>query len=554
MSMPPLGSQNDKDKKKASNFPISTFTVGNWKRETTRKGDLTAKIYYAKKKLLWEFLNGPLKIKMEVCWSDITAIEAVINPNQPGFLRIELAKPPLFFREIPPQPKKHSNWEPVDDFTGGQAQLCMRHEATFPPGVLDKHYEKLLVHDERLAVLSRRLFQTHESVLPLQQIPQQQQLHNSLHIAASARGNQINNDPTCVGSSSRNPIVVSDQQQQLHHSLYKAPSASSNGGMAAWGNQINNKPTFVGSSSQNPLVINNEPTFTGSSSYNNSLVINNEPRFMGSSSIVRDQRLNQYNDMAFNNQQTKASSSQNPFAVPASTFVGSSRQNRPLVIRDQRGYQYNDMTVNNIQPTFVGASSQNPVALPASTFVHSSRQNHPLVIRDQRGYQYNDMTVNNIQPTFVGSSSQNPVALPGSTFVHSSRQNRPLVIRDQPLCQYNDLAVNNEPAFVDRSSSGNNSSAVSDEQQLSPRSRCLPWCMRRGNDKGKHMVQNAPTDDQLGLAEAILREANANCDDGAWSLLDLYIKQSQEDHCNQPVGGGNVNEASSTYPAPPSKP
>lgn len=97
-----------------------------------------------------------------------------------------------------------------------------RHEVTFPPGILDKHYEKLLVHDERLAALSHRLFPTHESFFPSQQIPQQQQLHHSQYIAV--QGNQTNNEPTRVGSSSQNPIVVSDQQQQLHHSLYKAPS------------------------------------------------------------------------------------------------------------------------------------------------------------------------------------------------------------------------------------------------------------------------------------------------------------------------------------------
>ncbi|XP_047961714.1 uncharacterized protein LOC125206508 [Salvia hispanica] len=167
-------SQNNKDNLKASNFPITTFTVGNWKMYSNLEGDLTAKIYYARKKLVWEFLNGPLKSKMEVCWSDITAIEAVMNPNQPGCLRIELAKPPLFFREIPPQPRKQTKWEPADDFTNGQAQICRKHEATFPPGALDKHYEKLLMSDGRLAELSRRPFPTDESVFPLQQTPQQQ--------------------------------------------------------------------------------------------------------------------------------------------------------------------------------------------------------------------------------------------------------------------------------------------------------------------------------------------------------------------------------------------
>ncbi|KAL1551631.1 hypothetical protein AAHA92_19449 [Salvia divinorum] len=164
-----------------SYFPITTFTVGNWKRESSRQGDLTAKFLYGKKMVVWEFLDGPLKSKMEVSWSDITAIEAVANPNQPGFLRVELANPPFFFREITPQPRKRSSWEPVHDFTGGQAQFYRRYEATFPPGVLDKPYEKLLLHDARLAQLSRRL--------------------TSTIIATNA--------PTyCVGSSSQNPTVV----------------------------------------------------------------------------------------------------------------------------------------------------------------------------------------------------------------------------------------------------------------------------------------------------------------------------------------------------------
>ena len=106
--------------------------------------------------------------------------------------------------------------------------------------------------------------------------------------------------------------------------------------------------------------------------------------------------------------------------------------------------------------------------------------------------------------------------------------------------------INNEPTFVDQSSSESSSVVTHDEQQLSPRSRCLPWCMRRGNYKEPFMVQGiAPTDDELGLAKAILREANANCEDGAWSLLDLFRQQRQEDQ---------NNEASSFSPDPPSKP
>ncbi|XP_042048237.1 uncharacterized protein LOC121794226 isoform X2 [Salvia splendens] len=274
-------------RRRLPNPESTTFIVGNWKRDSNLKGDLTAKFYYGMKKLVWEFLlNGPLKTKMEVCWSDITAIEAVINPNQPGFLRIELAKPPLFFREIPPQPRKRTTWEPADDFTNGQAQLCRKHEATFPPGALDKHYEKLLISDGRLVELSRMPFPTNESVFPLQQIPQQQL------------------------SSSVLPLQHIPKLQ-FHHSLNSniiAASASSNG---VKGNEMNNEPTFVDSSRQNhPLDL--------------------------------DQQLYQYNDMAINSKPTfVASSSHKPVAVPASTFVEPSRQNHPLVVPEQRLYQHN---------------------------------------------------------------------------------------------------------------------------------------------------------------------------------------------------------------------
>ncbi|XP_042049908.1 uncharacterized protein LOC121795439 [Salvia splendens] len=443
--MPPLGSQNDKDKMKASNFPITTFTVGNWKRETIRKGDLTAKIYYCKKKLVWEFLNGPLKSKMEVCWSGIIAIEAAMNhPNQPGFLRVELAKPPLFFREIPPQQRKQTKWEPVDDFTGGQALLCRRHEATFPPGALDKHYEKLLLNDERLARVSRRLFPTNGSFLPLQQIPQQQQLHHSLNanfIAASSSGNGV------------------------------------------MGNQINNERTFVDSSRQNLLA-------------------------------VRDQLLHQYNGVVLNNEPTLGNQINNE-----RTFVDSSRQNL-LAVRDQRLHQYNGVVLNN-EPT-LGNQINNE-----RTFVDSSRQNL-LAVRDQLLHQYNGVVLNN-EPTFVGSSSKNPLNVGG-----------------KKLYQHNYMANNNEPTFV--GSSSQNPIVVSDDMAapfIHPPSSCPP--------KFQHGLIEVEYSDagEQALADAIVREANATCDAFASSLIELFTVQGQG---NEPVGGGNVNEASSTSPAPPTGP
>lgn len=59
-------------------------------RVTQHEGDLVAKCYYAKRKLVWEILDNGLKSKIEVQWSDILAMRAVIEENQPGILEIEV--------------------------------------------------------------------------------------------------------------------------------------------------------------------------------------------------------------------------------------------------------------------------------------------------------------------------------------------------------------------------------------------------------------------------------------------------------------------------------
>ncbi|XP_042047570.1 uncharacterized protein LOC121793604 [Salvia splendens] len=277
----------DKEKMKASHIPINTFVVGNWKRESTHKGNLTAKIYYAKKKLVWEFLDGQLKSKMEVSWSDITAIETGVNPDKQGWLRIQLAKPPLFFREIEPQPRKHTIWEKAEDFTYGQALLCRRHTVLFPAEEFDEHYEKLMLNDAHLAGLNRRTFPAHEfpyfyAVFPLQNTPLQLQQQPVLRL------HQNSNHPT---TSLNSPIVMPskrkfghemqhphqhqgplfpsqqnfDRSQQKHrrptavlfhqslNSTVTTP-ARNNGVVALSGNQISNEATLVDSSQQNQLI------------------------------------------------------------------------------------------------------------------------------------------------------------------------------------------------------------------------------------------------------------------------------------------------------------
>ncbi|XLR09183.1 hypothetical protein S83_037121 [Arachis hypogaea] len=64
------------DKLKASNFPASLLKIGTWEYKSKYEGDLVAKCYFAKHKLVWEILEGGLKSKIEIQWSDITALKA----------------------------------------------------------------------------------------------------------------------------------------------------------------------------------------------------------------------------------------------------------------------------------------------------------------------------------------------------------------------------------------------------------------------------------------------------------------------------------------------
>ncbi|XVF41773.1 hypothetical protein PTKIN_Ptkin01aG0307100 [Pterospermum kingtungense] len=149
-------SKDNLQKMKAENFPISLLKIGSWQRVSRNEGDLVAKCYFAKRKLVWEFLENGLKSKIEIQWSDILSFKAVIQEDQPGVLDIELNQPPAFYREIDPQPRKHTQWRMASDFTGGQAPVIRRHHLEFPPGAIDRPLEKLLRCDSRLFQLSRQ--------------------------------------------------------------------------------------------------------------------------------------------------------------------------------------------------------------------------------------------------------------------------------------------------------------------------------------------------------------------------------------------------------------
>ncbi|GLJ21102.1 hypothetical protein SUGI_0385690 [Cryptomeria japonica] len=155
--------QSATDKLKASNFPASLLKIGSWERISRYEGDLVAKCYYAKRKLVWEVLEGGLKSKIEIQWSDITSLKASYPDNRPGTLEIEISRAPMFCRETNPQPRKHTLWQPTSDFTGGQASICRRHILQFNQGILEKHFEKLIQCDHRLNLLSKEGIMTKDS-------------------------------------------------------------------------------------------------------------------------------------------------------------------------------------------------------------------------------------------------------------------------------------------------------------------------------------------------------------------------------------------------------
>ncbi|XP_021277330.1 uncharacterized protein LOC110411473 [Herrania umbratica] len=144
------------DKLKASNFPASILRIGHWEYKSRYEGDLVAKCYFAKHKLVWEVLEGGLKSKIEIQWSDIMALKANCPDNGPGTLNVVLARQPLFFRETNPQPRKHTLWQATSDFTDGQASMHRQHFLQCPQGLLNKHFEKLIQCDMRLNCLSRQ--------------------------------------------------------------------------------------------------------------------------------------------------------------------------------------------------------------------------------------------------------------------------------------------------------------------------------------------------------------------------------------------------------------
>lgn len=60
-------------------------------RDSQYEGDLEAKFYYAARKLIWEVVDSAeLKSKIEIKWSDISAIRATFQENGLDILEVEV--------------------------------------------------------------------------------------------------------------------------------------------------------------------------------------------------------------------------------------------------------------------------------------------------------------------------------------------------------------------------------------------------------------------------------------------------------------------------------
>jgi hypothetical protein len=67
---------------------VYNSTLCWWQYKSRYEGDLVAKCYFAKHKLVWEVLEGGLKSKIEIQWSDIMALKANCPDNGPGTLNV----------------------------------------------------------------------------------------------------------------------------------------------------------------------------------------------------------------------------------------------------------------------------------------------------------------------------------------------------------------------------------------------------------------------------------------------------------------------------------
>ncbi|PON35448.1 hypothetical protein TorRG33x02_351320 [Trema orientale] len=109
---------------KASHVDASFIRIGSWKRAAQNSKDLVAKIYFGKRRLVWEILERGLKSKIEIQWEHIVGMRVFLEENGSVIFEVELSRPPLFCKEVYPLPMRHTLWDLASDFTDGQAKIC----------------------------------------------------------------------------------------------------------------------------------------------------------------------------------------------------------------------------------------------------------------------------------------------------------------------------------------------------------------------------------------------------------------------------------------------
>ncbi|XP_020275117.1 uncharacterized protein LOC109849670 [Asparagus officinalis] len=217
------------EKLKACNMPAFSLQIGSWKRVASFDGDVVAKCYFSKQKLVWEVLCEGLKSKMEIQWLQISAIKATFIEGRPDSLKIELEKPPMYFRESSPQPRRHTMWVSGNDFTEGQAQIYRRHILQFPEGTLEKHYEKLLQCDPRLYELSQRPFPDLNSpffdMIPIKQNIYYQQSGNLFQTQQVLHRVPLIANTSLISSPSRHTVPYQSTSSSINalNSVYSFP-------------------------------------------------------------------------------------------------------------------------------------------------------------------------------------------------------------------------------------------------------------------------------------------------------------------------------------------
>lgn len=53
-------------------------------------GDLVVKVYFAKRKFVWEILDRCLKKKIEIHWNNIVGLKVIMEQRKPAILQIEV--------------------------------------------------------------------------------------------------------------------------------------------------------------------------------------------------------------------------------------------------------------------------------------------------------------------------------------------------------------------------------------------------------------------------------------------------------------------------------